>query len=439
MNLKRSIVWLALLAALVLVAALGWRVVAQRQARQKAQAQAVQARASAPLQLQADEVLSLRRQSLELTVPVSGALRAVDSAMVKARVAGELQGLVLREGDSVRAGQEVARIDATEAQARLRQAQQQAQAAKFQVEINQRQYDNNRALVAQGFISATALVTSQANLEAAQASHQAAEAAADLARKALADTVLRSPISGLVAQRLAQPGERVGVESRIIEVLDLSQLELEAQLPPADAAAVRLGQKAQLAMEGTPLAASATVVRINPSAQPGSRSVPVYLRVAQPKANGAAPLLRQGLFVQGLLATGQADALAVPLDAVRTDKPVPYLQTVRAGKVLHLPVATGARVQIDGQTVVAVAGAGDRAGAALTEGIAVLVGRIGTLPEGTAVSMPAATAVAAADAPAAVAAPAAHAHAPPAPARSAAAAAPARSAPAPAATANAAL
>jgi len=103
----------------------------------------------------------------------------------------------------------VARIDPTEARARLRQAQQQADAAKSQVDINQRQYNNNRALVDQGFISATALVTSQASLEAAQSSYQAAVSAADVARKALEDTVLKSPISGLVAQRLAQPGERV--------------------------------------------------------------------------------------------------------------------------------------------------------------------------------------------------------------------------------------
>ncbi len=64
--------------------------------------------------------------------------------------------------------------------------------------------------MSQGFYLATALVNSQASLQAAQATYQAARAAADVARKALDDTVLRSPISGQVAQRLAQPGERVG-------------------------------------------------------------------------------------------------------------------------------------------------------------------------------------------------------------------------------------
>lgn len=87
-----------------------------------------------------------------------------------------------------------------------------------------------------------------------------------------------------------------------------------------------MGQKAQLTVEGAATPVQATVVRINPSAQAGSRAVPVYLRVDQPAQTAS---LRQGLFVQGLLTTGSAQVLTVPLDAVRTDKPAPYLQTSR--------------------------------------------------------------------------------------------------------------
>ena len=369
--MKRWIPWLVAAAALLLLGGGLWRAMAVRQAPQPSLSGAS---AQPPLQLAADETVPVRRQPLTLGVPVSGALRAVDSAMVKARVGGELQGLTLREGDSVKAGQEVARIDPTEARARLRQAQQQADAAKSQVDINQRQYANNRALVDQGFISATALVTSQASLEAAQSSHQAAVAAADVARKALDDTVLRSPIRGFVAQRLAQPGERVAIDARIIEVVDLSRLELEALLPPADAVAVRVGQKARLSIDGIAAPVSATVARINPSAQAGSRAVPVYLRV-DPAPDEA---LRQGLFVQGMLETGSADMLVIPLDAVRTDKPAPYLQILKEGRIAHLEVKTGTRAVVGGQALVAVEGA--------PEGTVVVVGRIGQMREGTAVA-----------------------------------------------------
>ncbi len=378
--MKRWFPWLAAAAVVVLVGGGAWRAMAARQAQQKALAQAASQRTEAPpLQLAASELLRVVRRSLVLGVSVSGSLRATESAMVKARVAGELQGLTVREGDSVRAGQVLARIEATESLARLRQAQQQADAARAQVDINQRTVANNQALVNQGFISTTALVTSQASLESAQSTYRAALAAADVAKKSLDDTVLRSPITGQISQRLAQPGERMPIDGRVLEVVDLSRLELEALLSPADSLAVRVGQKAQLQIEGSTEPVVATVARINPSAQAGSRTVPVYLAIAQ---NRGAPALRQGLFVQGLLDTGRADVLTVPLDAVRTDKPAPYIQAVQGGKVAYLPVKTGARAVVDGQTLVAIEGA--------PEGTVVVSGRMGQLREGTAVTTAAA-------------------------------------------------
>jgi RND family efflux transporter MFP subunit len=384
---KRWAAWLvgALVLAL-LGTAIGRAVLARRAAQQAPTA------AAAPLAMEigADEVWPLRRQILVLGVPVSGTLRAVQSASIKARVAGELQGLTLREGDSVRAGQEVAHIEALEMQARLRQAQQQAQAAQAQVDISQRQYDNNRALVEQGFISRTALDTSQASLQAAQSSHQAALAAAAVSHKSLADTVLRSPLSGQVAQRWVQNGERVGVDARILDVVDLSHMEVEALLGPADSVRVRVGQTAQLQVEGhgggtadSPIIA--TVARISPSAQAGSRAVPVYLTINASAdaatAHSTHGALRQGLFVQGTLETGQAQVLALPLDAVRTDKPTPYVQIVENNRVQHRTVQTGARSQQGGQTLVAI-------DSGVAEGALVLAGRVGPLPEGTALRLP---------------------------------------------------
>lgn len=370
--MKRWISWTLAALAVALIGVGVARALAARQAQQQAMAQAAQ-REAPPLAVQPAEWLQAERRPLTLGVAVSGTVRAVDSAVVKARVAGELQGLSVREGDTVAAGQVLARIDPTESQARLRQAEQQADAARAQVDIQQRQYDNNRALVAQGFISSTALVTSQANLEAARASYEAAAAAADVARKALQDTQLRSPIAGQVSQRLAQPGERLAVDGRVVEVVDLSRLEIEGLVAPGDSVALRVGQVAQLQVEGAGFAAQARVVRIGPSAQAGSRNVPVYLRL-EPAA-GDAPTVRPGLFLTGRIATGTQEVVALPLDAVRTDQPAPYVQAVRDGRVVHLPVRTGARSAEAGTTWVAVEG--------LEPGQRVLAGRVGTLREGT--------------------------------------------------------
>ena len=351
--MKKSTLWILSAVALAALLAGGARWASQRQA---SKAPAAPTAAVVPsIELATSDVFTARTQTLNLGIAVSGALKASESAIVKARVAGELQELSVREGDRVQAGQVIARIEPIEYQARVRQAQQQADAAKAQVDIAQRQFDNNQALVNQGFISQTALLTSQASLNGATATHAAALAALDLANKSLADATLRSPLSGVVAQRLAQPGERVAIEARLVEVINLSQLELEAALTAEDASLVRVGMTAQLQVDGVDAPISAKVLRINPSAQIGSRSILVYLGIKGREG------LRQGQFAQGSLGTQTLQVIAVPVDSVRTDKPQPYVQVVQDGKVAHITVRTDVRSEGERQTRVAVTGVSEGA------------------------------------------------------------------------------
>ena len=373
--MKSWLKWFILVLVLALLAAGALRLISARQA-QKAELAAQQSAAQVPavLELAAADVLRVQTLELVQSLAIAGPLRASNSAFVKARVAGELQGLVLREGDRVSAGQVVARIDATESQARVRQAQQQAEAARAQVDIARRSFDNNRSLVDQGFISKTALDTSAASLAAAEASFRAAQAGADLANKSLEDTVLRAPMAGVVAQRLAQPGERLAVDTRILEIVDLSRLELEASLSPADSLLVQPGQEAVLSIEGASQTLSAKVLRVNPSAVAGSRAVLAYLAV---QSN---PGLRQGLFAQGRLSIGKLQVLAIPLAAVRTDKPLPYVLLIQDGAVVHQTVELGARGEQADQTMVGIKGLPERA--------VILSGTLGSQRAGTRVKLP---------------------------------------------------
>ena len=327
------------------------------------------------IEVSASDVVKVQAMDMVLGLPVSGTLKAAQTAMVKARAAGELMDMTVREGDMVKAGQEIARIDPTEYQARERQAKQQAEASWAQVEIAQKQYDNNKALMDQGFISPTALQNALASLNGTKATHMAALAALDLTRKAMDDTTVRSPIHGQVAQRLAQPGERMSIDGRIVEVVNLSQLEIEAALPAAEAGLVRPGMRAEMTIEGLDATVTAKVLRISPSAQVGSRSVLVYLGLAGEEG------LRQGLFAQGSLGTRSVRALAVPLASVRTDKPQPYVQVIEGEQIRHITVQTGTRTEQTRNnltlTWVEVQG--------LTEGTQVLAASAGLVREGTQV------------------------------------------------------
>jgi RND family efflux transporter MFP subunit len=369
--MKSSRSWIVGLVLLVILAAVGWRVYVARKSAVSASAPSTKVEA---IELAATDVAVASVQPLNQGLALAGSLKAAQSVVVKARVPGELQGLQLREGDTVKTGQVLARIEPTEVLARQQQALRQVDAAQAQLDIALRQHTNNQAMVRQGFISNTALETSESNLAAAKANKLAMDAAVDLTRKAMADSVLRAPIDGQVSQRIAQNGERVPVDGQILVLVDLRQLEMEAAVSAAESVGIRVGQTADLQIEGSGALVPARVVRINPSTMAGSRSVLVYLALTP------SPGLRQGLFAQGFLNTEQNKALAVPQSAVRNDKPAPYVQVVRDGHVVHVPVELGARgigPAPERTPLVAVTG--------LAEQAQIVLASAGGLPDGAAV------------------------------------------------------
>lgn len=369
--MKRHLKWIV---PLLVVLALVVGVLRALDKRRNEQAAAAPARETLALDLAPGDVVTARRSALARTLEVSGGLKAVNSAVVKAKVAAELRTLTVREGDRVKAGQVIGQLDTVELDWRLRQAEQTAASARAQFGIARRTLENNRALVAQGFISPTGLETSVDNEAAARANHEAAVAAVELARKARADGTLVAPIAGLVSQRLAQPGERVPVDGRIVEIVDLARVELEAAVAPEDVVQFALGQRATLQVDGLPEPLAARVARINPSAQTGSRSVLVYLAV-DPN-----PALRQGLFARGRVAVAEVQGIAVPLAAVRTDLSQPYVLQVNNGKATLKTVKLGARGELAGQAWVIVSDG-------LAEGATVLTGSAGAVRDGTPVRL----------------------------------------------------
>ncbi|MFZ2651979.1 MAG: efflux RND transporter periplasmic adaptor subunit [Burkholderiaceae bacterium] len=373
--MKRVLRWAA---ALAIVSVLGALALQALQQRQKAQSPlAAVPKAPAALELATSDVLTAQLTELTRTLEVSGGLKATNSAFLKAKVAAEVQSLTVREGDRVSRGQVLGQLDGTELDWRLRHAEQTAASAQAQWNIAIRALENNRALVAQGFISPTGLETSVSNEAAAKGNLEAAMAAVELARKARADATLIAPIAGLISQRLVQPGERVAIDARLIEIVDLSQFELEAAVASEDIAALRVGKPAQLSIDGIAGRVAAKVVRINPSVQPGSRSIMAYLAV---KAQQGQPELRQGMFATGRIELAHKSAIAVPLSAVRTDGAKPYVLLVQGQRVRVRDVDLGLRGEVQGQAWVEIT-------AGLEPGAHILAGSVGAIRDGSLVRM----------------------------------------------------
>lgn len=376
----KHIKWIALAAGLLVLGVGIGRAIVNKKAQQAELAQSTATAQSGLVVLGAKDVYTVAPALLTHAIPVSGALSAQRSALVKAKVAAELLSLTVREGDPVQADQVIGKLDPQEFETRLLQARQQAASAKAQWQIAQQSWDNNQALVKQGFISKAALDSSQSSEAAARATFEAAQAAVELSSKSLKDSIVRAPISGRVSQRFAQAGERVGVDGRIVEIVDLDSLELQAPLTPQDVTQVRVGSPASLRVDGLPEALPARIARINPSATADTRSVMVYLAL-KPH-----PALRQGLFAQGAITLNQHETLSVPQGAITResgrDQVLRVVTDGKTSKIGKVDVTLGAHSGTgpDGQPmqeIVAGLRAGDR----------VLRNATGTVHDGQAVQL----------------------------------------------------
>ncbi|TWG86410.1 RND family efflux transporter MFP subunit [Cupriavidus gilardii J11] len=372
MTLSRKRILLAVLTLMVLVVAI---TLARKAGGSKAATPApATAMAQAGLiELLQSDVTTAATGDLRVTLPLSGSLRALNQAAVKAKVSGEVMQVLVREGEPVRAGQVIVRIDPTEYEARVAQARGQMLASRGQFENSRQTWERNRNLVGRGFISQTAFDKFQSELDVARANLDAAEAGLAVAQKALSDTVVKSPLDGMVSVRSVQPGEKVSPDTKLLDVVDLRTLELEAPVPMGEVGRVAIGQPVRLEVEGAG-AFEGKLVRINPAVTEGTRSIMLYVRV-----DNADRRLRAGMFAQGGLVLGtRAGVVTVPITAVRNDGERAFVYTIDSGALAERPVTLGARDDTSGLVEIA---------SGLASGAQVVRTNLGTLRVGSQVRL----------------------------------------------------
>ena len=283
------------------------------------------------------EIFKVTPIELKQTMALSGALRAVDQASVKARVAAEVREVLVREGEAVNAGQILVRMDTSEFQARVDQAKGNLHAMRAQLEIATKNRDNNRALLDKGFISRAAFDNTASQFAAAQANVESAQGALDIVQKLLNDSVVRAPISGLIAVRNVQPGEKVSTDYKLLDIVNLKKMECEALVPTSDIPKIKIGQSVLLHIEGLTEEFIGNVTRINPATQAGSRSIAIYIQVANPQ-----DVLKVGMFADAqLVLRTKANAIAIPQTAVHKESSGAYVYALEKNLIVRKNITLG--------------------------------------------------------------------------------------------------
>ena len=325
----------ALIAALLAIVA---GVVVWIATREPAAAPTAVAAEAKPLELAAVDVATVAMQTLSRSLPLSGSMSPIVQATLKSKVGGEVELVPLREGQEVREGEVLARIDTRNLQAQYDRQLAAVERARADLQLATLNRDKNRTLLESHYISQNTYEATESAYAGMVANVKLAEADARLAKISLDDAVIRAPFAGTIAKRHVQPGEKVSPDSTIVTLVDLRQMVLEAAVPAADIPAVSIGQRARFKVGGFGAREfDGEVQRINPITADGSRAITIYIAVPNPNQ-----ALKGGMFAQGALTLDNvAPVLAVPQRAVHEEAGAAFVYTLRDDKIARTAIKTG--------------------------------------------------------------------------------------------------
>ena len=291
-------------------------------------------------ELSASDVARLAPQNLGLVIPVSGSVRPVLQAMVKSKVSGEVSRVYVREGERVTAGQILASIDTSDLKARHDTQLAMVAESRAKLDLARKNEQNNRALLAKNFISQTAFDSVASGLEVSESNYKSMISQAAITQRALADAQIRAPFAGIVAKRAINVGEKVTSDAPVMQIVDLSRMELEAPVPVSDIPSVKVGQEIAFKVDGfNEREFKGKIERVSPAAEAGSRSISIF--VALPNADGA---LKGGMFANGTLAAASLSSVnAIPLAALIAEGGQSFVFALKDGKVERKPITPGSR------------------------------------------------------------------------------------------------
>jgi membrane fusion protein (multidrug efflux system) len=290
------------------------------------------------VQVGAENVITVKQERIVTGPLISGELRAAREATVRAELGGSMVQVGVDEGQSVRRGAVLGRIETSTLDDTRRSAQSAVKSAEAALDVARREAERTQRLVAAGALAARDAEVARSNVTAAEA--QVADARTRLisAQKQLNDTVLRAPFDGIVADRAVNVGDVVTPGTELFTIIAPSSMRLEASVPSEELGALRVGATVQFTVRGYDQPFEGRIDRISPQADPVTRQVPIFVTV--PNTGGR---LVAGLFAEGRVVFEAADGLVVPLNAVNASHGAPWVLRAAGGTTEKVTVTLGLR------------------------------------------------------------------------------------------------
>jgi membrane fusion protein (multidrug efflux system) len=298
------------------------------------------ATAPSAVQVGSENVVVVKRDTIVSGPIISGELQPAQEATIRAELGGSVTQVAVEEGQSVRVGALLGRIEAQTLEDARLSAASAVRSAENQLAVAQRELERSEKLVSAGAVAARELDLAKNSVTAADAQLADAKARLVAATKQLSNAVIRSPINGVVARRTVNRGDIVMSGTELFVVIDPSSMRLEASVPSESLSELQLGARVDFTVRGYDQRFEGRVDRIAPQADPTTRQVPIY--VAIPNQGGR---LVAGLYAEGRVVRQSAEGLVVPWNAVNTTGTPAWALRVKDGKTERVDVTLGLRDQ----------------------------------------------------------------------------------------------
>lgn len=323
--------------------------------------------------LSESDLAAVQRAPIEEGTPITGNLNPIETVDVRARLEGDIVRVLAREGQRVSEGQLLAQYESSEQESARRSADARAASARADLSTAEWNLQQSEELFKAGAVAERDLRTAQNAVASAKAQLAAADAALRSSSMSAADTRIVAPLTGTIATRNVEVGERVARGATLFTVVRSDVLELAATVPARHANSLLAGQTVKFTADGRDF--EGRVARISPTIDPATRSVTVYIQIPN---NGGR--LKGGTFATGrVIGRTLSDALVIPSAAVKqSGDGTPFVYRLDGTTLAQVTVQLGIVDEAAG-VVQVVSG--------LSEGDRIIVGNVGSLGKGMQVQV----------------------------------------------------
>ena len=303
---------------------------------------------SGPLLISAEDVHTVRNSALTSGPAITGTVQPERRADLRAEVSAMVLAVQKENGDKVRKGDLLARLDGTAISDALASAEAASRAAQQSFDQTTRQLERMKTLRTSGMTSAQALDDAEGRRNAALSDVEAAQARVVLARQQMTRTEIRAPFDGIVSDRKVSAGDTAQVGKELVKVIDPASMRFEGLVSADQIGAVKAGQSVSFRVNGYgEQQFTGKVRRVNPAANPTTRQVEVLVDFTGDKQPKLA-----GLYAEGRLETDSKTSLTLPASAVVREGDKSSAWRVKGDKLQKIAVGIGERDARTGDFVV---------------------------------------------------------------------------------------